>query len=91
MPRKIRSVAVASLDFDSITRGDDNTIYRQMKATLGMSRKRFFPKSVTWNAFRVARTPNSITIHLLSSKDQMSERREVARFAFIRGPSFSRV
>lgn len=91
MPRKIRSVAVVSLDFDSIARGDDKAVYRQMTATLGMSRKRFFPKSVTWNAYRVARTPNSITIHLLSSKDQMSERKEVARFAFIPGPNFSRV
>jgi hypothetical protein len=89
MPRKIRSIAVVSLDFDSIARRDDKSVYRQMVATLRMSKKRMFPKSVSWNAYRVARTPRSITIHLLLSKTQAEKPKEVARFAFIPGPHFS--
>lgn len=90
MPRKIRSVAVVSLDFDSIARCNDDGVYKHMIATLSLSRKRMFPKSLEWNAYRVTRVPASVTVHLLQRKDRENELKEVARFGFIPGPDFSR-
>jgi hypothetical protein len=91
MPRKIRSLAVVSLDFDSIARCNDKGVYEHMLATLSSNRKRMLPKSVMWNAYRVTRTPKSVMVHLLLRKDRETDPKEVARFGFIPGPDFSRM
>lgn len=91
MSRRIHCIAIIHLDFESIARRNDDEVYRCMVATCRLSKKRIIPRSITWNAYRVSRAPNEITIRLLAAKDAVSEPKEVLRFGFIPPPNFSQL
>jgi hypothetical protein len=90
MSRKIHYIDIVRPDFASIAQLSDGEVYQKMLVTCKLIRQRLLPKRIRWNAYRVMRTPKSVTIHLFAAKDQPGEPTEVARFGFIAGPGFRR-
>jgi len=50
-----------------------------------LSKKRIVPAKVKYNAFRVSRSPNAVTVHLLNEEE------ETGRVSFVPGPNFSQI
>jgi hypothetical protein len=82
-------IDIVHLDFDGIARCTNEQLYEHMLFACRSTKRRLIPKRIRWNAYRVTRNANSVTIHLLAATDRVAEPREVARFGFIRGPDFS--
>jgi len=89
MPRSIKAISVQCLDFDSIARSSDEDVYKHMAFTCSGNKKRVIPKAWRWNGYRVSRTPNSITVHLLAKTDADAKAKEVGLFSFIPSPRFA--
>ncbi|MEQ1853867.1 MAG: hypothetical protein ABMA01_20005 [Chthoniobacteraceae bacterium] len=66
-------------------RYDDAGIFNHLVMTCRGCRKRIIPKSVRYNAFRVSRVENAVTVHLLL------EEKETALVSFVPAPDFSRM
>jgi hypothetical protein len=78
-------ISIIILNFDEVKHYDDTGIFNHLVMTCRLSRKRIVPKSVRYNAFRVSRGENAVTVHLLL------ETKETARVSFAAAPDFSRI
>lgn len=90
MAKSIRSVSAMVVDFFELARTSDAAIVARMQFHLKNSRKRVFPQTVEFNAYRVTRESAQITIHLLLDRGNGAMPQEVARYAFVPPPDFSR-
>jgi hypothetical protein len=81
--KKIPVISIVSLDFDRIAQMSDKEVYEHLVVVCRMSRKRIVPTKVRYDAFRVSRAANSVTIHLLFSE------KESARVSFVQAPRFN--
>jgi hypothetical protein len=89
MAKSIPSISVILLDFDQLARSNDEVVIARFRFYCANSRKRVFPKSVFFNAYRVERNPEQITIHLLDASNP-SNHRTTALYSFLAPPNFSK-
>jgi hypothetical protein len=78
--KKIPVFSFVSFDFDRIAQLSDNEIWRHLVAICRSSRKRIIPAKVHYDAFKITREPNCVTVHLLSSE------KDSCRVSFVPGP-----
>jgi len=81
-PKAIPQITVVHLEFDELTRGNDQAIYEEMVIALRSNKKSLLPKSVKHDRYRVTRSQNLITIHFLKGEV------ETAQFSFAPTPGF---
>src|SRR5690348_14882153 len=84
-----KHVSVIDLDFDRVAASDDAGAFSHFKSVCQISRKRIVPKTVKTNAYRVTRTPQSVTIHLLWFDEKKNSEEETFRFSFVPAPKFA--
>jgi hypothetical protein len=89
MAKNIPQVSAVILDFHELVRRTDDAIIARYKFFLAHSKKRLFPKSTVINAYRIAREPQMITIHLLDATEPANPK-TTAMFSFVAPPNFSR-
>ena len=87
MAGTVREITAMILDFDAVAQSSDEAIVNRFIFHVRSSRKRLFPKSVTYNAFQIVRSPRSLTIRLLDTVTR-AEPKEVARYIFVPPPNF---
>ena len=76
-------------DFYDLARSGDDAIIGRFQFYVRNTRKRIFPKSVQYNACKVEREPQRLTVRLLdTTKGQVPE--TTAFYRFIPTPDFSR-
>ena len=80
--KTIPHVTLVDLDFDSLVGKSPEEVYRHFRRCDRVNRKKFFPRSVQWDTYRVTVSPERITIHL--SQDG----KEAASFSFLPAPRF---
>ena len=83
MAKSIPIVTVTHLDFDSIAQSGDQEVIRQFQITCGLSKRKFFKKSVRYDRCRVVHGKNFVTIRFYLGDA------ETARFSFVPSPSFT--
>lgn len=88
MAKSIPSISAVILDFDQLVRSNDEKIIDRFRFYSANARKRFFPKAVVFNAYRIERHPERIMIYLLHASNS-SEPKTKAICAFIPPPDFS--
>src|SRR5216117_3839016 len=64
-PKTIPVISITCLNFEEIARMSDRQVIAHLTQTCHLSRTRIIPKKVQYEAARVSRAEESITIHLL--------------------------
>lgn len=73
----MKTVRLVHLEFNRLRGQRPERIYAQFVALCRMSRKRIFPRSLTWDSYAVIEHPEAITIHLAR------DGKDVALFSFV--------
>jgi len=80
----MKHITVVILNFNEVSRYDDEDIWHHVVQTCRLSKKRLIPKSFRFNGYRISRSENEVIAHLYNGE------REVMRFGFAPAPHFSR-
>jgi hypothetical protein len=81
--RKIPVINIVSLDFNRIAGMSDGTVWRHLVAVCRLSRKRIIPARVQYHGYRVSRTADRITVHLVRRETEQDS----ARVSFVPAPA----
>ena len=83
--KTIPVISITSLDFDEIAAMTDEQAINHLFRVCRLTRTRIIPKRVQYEAARVSRGPERVTIHLLLNH------RDTARVSFVPCPPFNLV
>jgi hypothetical protein len=85
----MKDVSLVSFDFTRIAGLDDAGVLSYFDSVCRLSKNPIVPPAVKSNHCRIARTPQSVTIHFLWVDPETTSEEETFRFSFVPGPKFS--
>ena len=84
----MKTITAILIDFADLAQGTDDDIFRRMTFYCGASKRPMLPRNLKYNAYRVTRQTNLLTVHLLLVEESRPAH-EVAQFSFAPPPDFS--
>jgi hypothetical protein len=85
----MKVVSLVDFDFPRIAGLDDAGVLSYFDSVCRLSKNPIVPRTVKSSHCRIARTPQSVTIHFLWVDPKTKSEKETFRFSFVPGPNFS--
>jgi hypothetical protein len=89
MKQSKKEVSVVDQDFHRTARLSNKNVFAHFEFICRVAKKSPVPKTIKTNAYRVARTPRSVTIHFLWVDPNTKAEEETLRFNFLPPPRFA--
>ena len=89
MRKSVKHVQVVDLDFQRIARLTDTCVMAHFQYIRQLAKKSPVPRTIKSSAYRVTRTPRSVTIHFLMIDRKTKAEEENFIFSFVPPPRFA--